>query len=47
MASGRFESDIGINLTVGQAVTYFVQWLGAGIVISLIHAPANSSLNTI
>jgi len=28
--------NIGIRLTVGQAIAYFVQWLGVGIVISLI-----------
>ena len=32
--------NIGIKLTVGQAISYFVQWLGVGIVISLIYAPA-------
>lgn len=32
--------NIGIKLTVGQAIAYFVQWLGAGIVIGLIYAPA-------
>ena len=32
--------NIGIMLTVGQAITYFVQWLVVGIVISLIYAPA-------
>jgi len=32
--------NIGIKLTVGQAITYFVQWLVVGIVISLIYAPA-------
>jgi hypothetical protein len=32
--------NIGIKLTVGQAVTYFAQWLVVGIVISLIYAPA-------
>lgn len=31
--------NIGIKLTVGQAITYFVQWLVVGIVISLIYAP--------
>ena len=35
--------NIGIKLTVGQAISYFVQWLGAGIVISLIYAPAHIS----
>jgi len=28
--------NIGIRLTVGQAIAYFVQWLVVGIVISLI-----------
>jgi hypothetical protein len=32
--------NIGIRLTVGQAISYFVQWLTVGIVISLIYAPA-------
>jgi hypothetical protein len=32
--------NIGIKLTVGQALAYFVQWLVVGIVISLIYAPA-------
>jgi hypothetical protein len=32
--------NIGIKLTIGQAFAYFVQWLAAGIVISLIYAPA-------
>jgi hypothetical protein len=32
--------NIGIKLTVGQAITYFVQWLVVGIVLSLIYAPA-------
>jgi hypothetical protein len=32
--------NIGVKLTVGQAFAYFTQWLGAGIVISLIYAPA-------
>jgi hypothetical protein len=32
--------NIGIKLTVGQSITYFVQWLVVGIVISLIYAPA-------
>jgi hypothetical protein len=32
--------NIGIKLTVGQAIAYFVQWLVVGIVISLIYAPA-------
>jgi hypothetical protein len=32
--------NIGIRLTVGEAISYFVQWLAVGIVISLIYAPA-------
>jgi len=35
--------NIGIKLTVGQAISYFVQWLGVGIVISLIYAPAHTA----
>jgi hypothetical protein len=35
--------NIGIKLTIGQAITYFVQWLSVGIVISLIYAPAHTS----
>ncbi len=35
--------NIGIKLTVGQAIAYFVQWLVVGIVISLIYAPAHTS----
>ena len=31
--------NIGIKLTVGQGIAYFVQWLVVGIVISLIYAP--------
>jgi len=38
--------NIGIKLTVGQAIAYFVQWLVVGIVISLIYAPATVPLNT-
>lgn len=34
--------NIGIKLTVGQAIAYFVQWLVVGIVISLIYAPAKA-----
>jgi hypothetical protein len=34
--------NVGIKLTVGQAISYFVQWLAVGIVISLIYAPAAS-----
>jgi len=32
--------NIGIKLTVGQAIAYFIQWLGVGIAISLLYAPA-------
>lgn len=32
--------NIGLKLTAGQAISYFVQWLVVGIVISLIYAPA-------
>lgn len=32
--------NISTTLTVGQAISYFVQWLIVGIVISLIYAPA-------
>jgi hypothetical protein len=32
--------NIGMTLTIGEAVSYFVQWLGVGIVLSLIYAPA-------
>lgn len=35
--------NIGIKLTVGQAIAYFVQWLVVGILISLIYAPAHTS----
>ena len=35
--------NIGIKLTVGQAIAYFVQWLVVGVVISLIYAPAHTS----
>jgi hypothetical protein len=35
--------NIGIKLTVGQSIAYFVQWLVVGIVISLIYAPAHIS----
>jgi len=33
--------NIGLKLTVGQAGASFVQWLGVGIVISLIYVPAS------
>jgi hypothetical protein len=32
--------NIGLKLTVGQAISSFMQWLVVGIVISLIYAPA-------
>ncbi len=32
--------NVGLRLTIGQAIAYFVQWLVVGIVISLIYAPA-------
>ena len=32
--------NIGMKLTVGQAISSFVQWLVVGIVISLIYTPA-------
>lgn len=32
--------NIDIKLTMGEAVSYFVQWVGVGIVLSLIYAPA-------
>ena len=32
--------NIGLKLTIGQAISSFVQWLVVGIVISLIYAPA-------
>jgi len=32
--------NIGIKLTVGQGISYFMQWLVVGIVISLIYRPA-------
>jgi hypothetical protein len=35
--------NIGLKLTVGQAISYFVQWLVVGIAISLIYAPATVS----
>jgi hypothetical protein len=31
--------NIGLRLTVGQAIAYMVQWLVAGIVIALIYRP--------
>ena len=33
--------NVGIRLTVGQAIAHFVQWLAVGIAISLIYAPAS------
>ena len=35
--------NIGLKLTVGQAISYFAQWLVVGIAISLIYAPATVS----
>ena len=35
--------NIGTKLTVGQAISSFVQWLGVGIAISLIYAPATAA----
>lgn len=32
--------NVGLRLTIGQAIAYFVQWLVVGVVISLIYAPA-------
>jgi hypothetical protein len=32
--------NIGLRLTLGQAVAYFIQWIVAGIVIALIYGPA-------
>jgi hypothetical protein len=32
--------NIGLKLTVGEALAYFVQWLVVGIAISLVYAPA-------
>lgn len=32
--------NIGLKLTVGQAISSFMQWLVVGVVISLIYAPA-------
>ena len=32
--------NIGLNLALGQAAAYFVQWTVVGIVISLIYQPA-------
>jgi hypothetical protein len=31
--------NIGLRLTVGQAVAYFIQWIVAGIMIALIYRP--------
>ena len=31
--------NIGLRLTVGQAVAYFIQWVVAGIIIALIYQP--------
>ena len=34
--------NIGIKLTVGQSIAYFVQWLGVGIVIGLVYVPSGA-----
>ena len=31
--------NIGLRLTVGQGIAYFIQWLVAGIVIALLYQP--------
>jgi hypothetical protein len=31
--------NIGLRLTLGQAVAYFIQWIVAGIIIALIYGP--------
>ena len=32
--------NIGLKLTLGQAIAYFIQWIVAGITIALIYRPA-------
>jgi hypothetical protein len=32
--------NIGLKLTLGQAVAYFVEWTVVGIVIGLVYIPA-------
>lgn len=34
--------NIGLRLTIGQAVAYFVEWLVVGIVIGLVYRPLHS-----
>jgi hypothetical protein len=36
--------NIGLKLTLGQAVAYFVEWTVVGIVIGLIYKPARNTL---
>jgi hypothetical protein len=33
--------NIGLKVTVGQAVAYFIQWIVAGIVIAMIYRPVH------
>lgn len=33
--------NIGLKLTVGQAIAYLIQWIVAGVVIALIYRPVN------
>ena len=32
--------NIGLRLTVGQGIAYFIQWIVAGVIIALIYQPA-------
>jgi hypothetical protein len=32
--------NIGLKLTVGQAIAYFIEWVAVGVVIGLIYRPA-------
>ena len=32
--------NIGLRLTLGQALAYFIQWIVAGIMIALVYQPA-------
>lgn len=32
--------NIGLELTLGRALAYFIQWIVAGIMIALIYRPA-------
>ena len=34
--------NIGLRLTLGQAVAYLIQWIVAGIIIALIYRPSNA-----